>query len=83
MIGMRNRELHCTDGLSYKSLRLCKTRVSPGWVLTGFSPDVEVAPLRFSAYMICPSLAEQGQARPMQVFHIEAQLGPDMEFLEA
>ena len=52
MIGMKNRELHCTDGLSYGSLRLCKTRFSPGGVLTGFSPELEATPRRFLSKVV-------------------------------
>ena len=38
IIGMKNRELHCTDGLFHGSLGLCRTSFSREWVLTGYSP---------------------------------------------
>ena len=52
MIGMKNRELHCTDGLRHGSLRLYRTRFSPGWVLMGYSPHLEVTPRRSSPKMM-------------------------------
>ena len=41
MIGMKNRELHCTDGLFNRSLRLWRTSFSQGWVLNGYSHKLE------------------------------------------
>ena len=52
MIGMKNRELHCTDGLSHGSLRLCKTRFSPGWVLTVFSTKLGATSRWFLSKMV-------------------------------
>ena len=67
---MRNRELHCTDRLNYRSLRLCRKGFSQGWVLTGYSPQVEVVPMRFSSDVMFSSVAEPWPAQLVQVIHI-------------
>ena len=59
MMGMKNWERHCTDRLSHGSLRLCRTKFSPGWVLTGYSPELKATPRRFSSEVL--SLPQDGR----------------------
>ena len=37
LLGMRDRRLHAREALEHQNLRLCRTRFSSGWVLTGFA----------------------------------------------
>ena len=52
IIGMKNRELHCTDRVSHGSLRLCKSKFSQGWVFTGFLPKLEAMPRTISSNVV-------------------------------
>ena len=55
-------------------------------MLTGYSPKLDVAPLRFSWEVLWASLAGQPPVRPVQAFHLttsSSRLGPSMGFLEA
>merc|ERR1712218_660548 len=70
LLGMRDRRLHCTDGLEHGDLRLCRTRFAPGWVLTGVSSTLA-------------SLAAPPPARPVQSFFLDTRTGPQMGFMEA
>ena len=83
LLGMRDRRLHCTDGLEYGDLRLCRTRFTPGWVLTGFSSTLTAPAPRFSSEVLLASLAAPPPARPVQSFFLDTRTGPQMGFMEA
>ena len=83
LLGMRDRRLHCSDGLENGDLRLCRTKFACGWVLTGFSSTLAAPAPRFSSEVLLASLAAPPPARPVQSFFLDTRTGPQMGFMEA
>ena len=76
----------CMNWLEQGNLRLCRTRFQPGWLLTGYSPKLDMAVLRFSLEVLCASLVDLPPVRPVQALHrstSSTRHGPFMSFLEA
>ena len=79
LLGMRDRRLHCTDGLEYQDLRLCRTKFASGWVLTGYSSLLTSPAPRFSSEVLLASLAAPPPPRPVQCFFLSTRSGPSVE----